>query len=190
MLEFSGGKNLKQITKELITAFDQDEIETKAQIEIDKIPLQDQTPALIEDAKKEAQEQLILEASTTFNGELNGYLDNVRKQHEQIIDSVNIDTVIKSEWETTSVDKANEIIKDFTEYLEANKDEIKALSIFYNQPYNRRDITFKMIKDVMEKLQLEKPLLAPDYVWEAYTTLEEVKKYTTQRRVNCFDFLN
>jgi type I restriction enzyme R subunit len=175
LLAFSGGKNLKQITKELITAFDQDEIETKAQLEIDKIPKQDQTPALLEEAKKNAQEQLILEASKTFNGELNGYLDNVRKQHEQIIDSHNIDTVTKSEWDTTSVDSATEIIKDFTEYLEINKDEIKALSIFYNQPYNRRDITFTMIKDVMEKLQLEKPLLAPDYVWDAYATLEEVK---------------
>lgn len=172
LLEFSAGKDLKQITKELITAFDQDEIETKAQIEIDKISVQDQTTALIEDAKKNAQEQLILEASKTFNGELNDYLDNVRKQHEQIIDSVNIDTVTKSEWETTSVDKATEIVKDFTEYLEANKDEIKALSIFYNQPYSRRDITFKMIKEVMEKLQLEKPLLSPDDVWDAYITLD------------------
>ncbi|WP_289064187.1 DEAD/DEAH box helicase family protein [uncultured Zobellia sp.] len=175
LLEFSGGKNLKQITKELITAFDQDEIETKAQLEIDKIPVQDQTPALKEDAFGKAQEELILEASKTFNGELNDYLDNVRKQHEQIIDSVNIDTVTKSEWETTSVDKATEIVKDFTEYLEANKDEIKALSIFYNQPYNRREITFKMIKDVMEKLQLEKPLLAPESIWNAYASLEDVK---------------
>jgi type I restriction enzyme R subunit len=175
LLAFSGGKNLKQITKELITAFDQDEIETKAQLAFDKIPKQDQTPALLADAKKNAQEQLILEASKTFNGELNGYLDNVRKQHEQIIDSHNIDTVTKSEWDTTSVDNATEIIKDFTQYLEINKDEIKALSIFYNQPYNRRDITFTMIKDVMEKLQLEKPLLAPESIWDAYATLEEVK---------------
>ncbi|MCX2681460.1 DEAD/DEAH box helicase family protein [Galbibacter sp. EGI 63066] len=175
LLEFSCGKNLKQITKELITAYDQDAIDEKAQVEINKIPEQDRTPALVEEAKKKAQEQLILEAGTTFNGELNDYLENVRKQHEQIIDSVNIDTVIKSEWDTTSVDKAKEIIQDFTEYLEANKDEIKALSIFYNQPYNRRNITFNMIKDIMEKLRLEKPLLVPDYVWEAYTQIEDVK---------------
>lgn len=175
LLELTGGKNLKQITKELITAFDLDAIDSKAQIEIDKIPVEAQTPVLIEIAKKQAQEQLILEASKTFNGELNNYVENVRKQHEQIIDSVNIDTIIKSEWDTTSIDKAKEIIKDFTEYLEVNKDEIKALTIFYNQPYNRRNITFKMIQDVMEKLQLEKPLLAPDYVWDAYATLEEVK---------------
>jgi len=175
LLEFSGGKNLKQITKELIAAYDQDAIDTKAQSEIDKVPLLDRTPALIETAKKNAQDALITEAASTFNGVLKEYLENVRKQHEQIIDSVNIDTVTKSEWDTTSVDKATQTVKDFSEYLEANKDEIKALSIFYNQPYNRRNITFNMIKEVMEKIKLEKPTLAPDYVWEAYTQLEKVK---------------
>ncbi|WP_417889159.1 DEAD/DEAH box helicase family protein [Xanthomarina gelatinilytica] len=171
LLELSGGKNLKQITKELITAYDADAIEERAQLEIAKTPLQDQTPALLEAARKKAQEHLVLEASKTFNGQLNEYLDNVRKQHEQIIDSINIDTVTKSEWETTSVDNAQQTIQDFTAYLEANKDEIQALSIFYNQPYNRRNITFTMIKEVMEKLQLEKPQLTPDYVWDAYVTL-------------------
>lgn len=175
LLEFSGGKNLKQITKELITAYDKDAIETKAQIEIDKIPIEERTPADIERSRNVAQEQLILEASKTFNGELNNYLENVRKQHEQIIDTHNIDEVIKSEWDTTSIDKAKEIIQDFKAYLEANKDEIKALSIFYNQPYNRRNITFKMVKEVMEKINLEKPMLAPDYVWDAYTSIENIK---------------
>lgn len=175
ILELSKGKNLKQITKELITAFDQDAINEKAQPEIDKIPIEDRTPTRVEETKKKAQEKLINEASKTFNGEFNDYLENVRKIHEQIIDHVNIDTVTKSEWDTNSVDKAKAIVKDFNAYLEANKDEIKALSIFYNQPYNRREITFKMIKEVMEKMKLEKPLLAPDYVWDAYTQVEEVK---------------
>lgn len=175
ILEFSGGKNLKQITKELITAFDPDAIEGKAEELIRDIPKEERTPAHYEEAKKEAQENLALEAAKTFNGELNNYLENVRKEHEQIIDHINIDTVTKSEWEKTSVDKAQEVVKDFNEYLEANKDEIKALSIFYNQPYQRREITFKMIQEVMEKIRLDKPNLAPDYVWEAYTSLEDVK---------------
>ena len=175
LLEYSGGKNLKQITKELINAFDQDTIDNIAQIEIDKIPVQDQTPALIDHAKKKAQEALALEAAKTFNGDLNNYLENVRKIHEQIIDTINIDTVTKSEWDTTSVDKAKELVEDFSAYLEEHKDEIKALSIFYNQPYNRRSITFKMIQDVMSKLKMEKPTLAPHHVWDAYTTIEEVK---------------
>ena len=32
-----------------------------------------------------------------------------------------------------------------------------------------------MIKEVFDKLTLEKPMLAPDYVWNAYATLEDVK---------------
>lgn len=175
LLKLSESKDLKQITKELITAYNQDEIENQAQIEIDKVPVEDRTPTLIDEAKKTAQEKLVRQAASTFNGELNDYLENVRRKHEQIIDSVNIDKVTKSEWDTTSVDKATAIVKDFNEYLELHKDEIKALSIFYNQPYNRREITFKMIKEVFDKLTLEKPLLATDYVWNAYTALEDVK---------------
>jgi len=175
LLEHSGGKNLKQITKELLTAFDEDAIEAKTQELVAKIPLEDRTPQAYDNSRKEAQEVLITQAATTFNGALNNYVDNVRKQHDQIIDSVNIDTVTKSEWDTTSVDKATEIVKGFSAYLSLHKDEITALSIFYNQPYNRRNITFKMIQEVFEKLTMEKPLLAPDYVWEAYKTLEDVK---------------
>jgi hypothetical protein len=50
-----------------------------------------------------------------------------------------------------------------------------ALSIFYNQPYRMRDLTFKMIKDLFEQMKMDKPLLAPHYVWEAYSQLEDVK---------------
>ncbi|WP_423819201.1 type I restriction-modification enzyme R subunit C-terminal domain-containing protein [Salinimicrobium sp. TIG7-5_MAKvit] len=175
ILEFSGGKNLKQITKELISAFDPDAIENGAQELIKDIPQAERTPAQYEEAKKEAQEKLALEAAKTFNGQLNDYLENVRKEHEQIIDHINIDTVTKSEWEKTSVDQAKETVQNFSQYLEANKDEIRALSIFYNQPYQRRDITFKMIQDVMEKLRMDKPTLAPDNVWNAYAAVEDVK---------------
>lgn len=172
LLEYSSGKNLKQITKELINAFDPDEVEKIAQIRVDTIPIQDRTPALLEEAKKEAQQELIRQAAVTFNGQLNDYIENVRREHEQIIDHINTDTVTKSEWDSFTTEKATETIRDFTEYLEKNKDEIQALSIFYNQPYNRRSITFKMIKEVMEKIKLEKPLLAPDYVWNAYAAVE------------------
>ena len=175
LLEQTGGKNLKQITKELITAFDPDAIEASAQKWIDAVPEVDRTPALVEEAQAKAQQELIRQAASTFNGTLNDYLENVRREHEQIIDHINIDAVTKSEWDKTSTDKAQTIIRDFEAYLEANKDEIKALSIFYDQPYQRRDITFKMIKEIKEKIKLEKPTLAPAYVWNAYAAVEEVK---------------
>ena len=175
LLEFSGGKNLLQIAKELITAYDQDEIDDKAQREIAQIPEQDRTPALIDKAKETAQEELIRQAASTFNGELNHYLDNIRREQEQFMDYGHIDTITKSEWDRTSVDKAKTIVKEFSDYLELHKDEIKALSIFYDQPYHRREITFKMVKEVMDKIRLEKPMLAPDSIWDAYATLGETE---------------
>lgn len=171
LLDYSKGKNLKQMAKELLSAFDKDEIEEKAKLIIEAIS----TPAIVEQAQKEAQKQLIDTAAATFNGKLNDYIEKVRQEHEQIIDSHNLDTVTKSEWDKTSGDKAAVIVKDFSDYLEAHKDEIKALTIFYNQPYNRRNITFKMIKEVFQALKLDKPTLAPDYVWAAYSQLENVK---------------
>jgi type I restriction enzyme R subunit len=75
----SKGKNLKQITKELLNAFDSDEIARKAKTKIEKIPIQDRTPDLEHKAQIEAQEELILQAAKTFNGKLNTYIENVRK---------------------------------------------------------------------------------------------------------------
>ena len=173
VLQFSDGKNLKQITKDLLEAFDPDAIETTAL----ELKAKEGLPSM-ELAVEKAQQQLKAKATVTFNGELNNYLENVRRVHEQIIDSINLDKVSKAEWDTTSVDKAKEIVTDFSAYLQEHKDEIKALSIFYNQPYRRRSITFKMIKEVMEKLRMDKPLLAPEYVWEAYKTVDSTTSTT------------
>ena len=175
VLEFSKGKNLKQITKELLTAYDQDAIEKRAKEKIEQLPKSKQTPQKEEEAKKEAQDELILEASSTFNGKLNDYLEKVRKTHDQIIDARNLDEVHKAEWDSYTNEKAEEIVKDFSHYLQEHKDEIEALSIFYNQPHNRKEITFKMIQELFDTLKADKPLLAPTYVWEAYSTIESVK---------------
>ena len=175
LLEYSKGKNLKQIIKELLNAYDPDEIEQKAKEKVAALPPLERTSAAAENAKKEAQQELIRQAAETFNGPLNDYVENVRREHEQIIDHINIDTVTKSEWDSFTTEKADKTIKDFTGYLEQHKNEIQALSIFYNQPYQRRDITFTMIKEVLEKLKLEKPLLAPNYVWNAFAAIEKVQ---------------
>jgi len=144
--------NLKQISKELLSTFDKDEIEEKAKPIIEAIPILARTPEKEEQARKQDQKEMINKAASSFNGKLNDYIEKVRIEHEQIIDSHNIDKVTKAEWDTTSVDKAKEIVKDFSEYLEANQDEIKTPTVFYKQPYNRRNITFKVIKEVFDKL--------------------------------------
>jgi type I restriction enzyme R subunit len=169
--EHTGGKNLKQITKDLLNAYDPDTIQ--------KHKTQNKC-----ETTQQAQTQLQNIASNSFNGEMANYLDNVRKQLEQIIDSVNIDTIIKSEWNTTTHDNAQQLITDFKTYIEQNKDEIQALSIYYNQPNNRRHITFKMCQEILEILELNKPKLAPLNVWQAYETLGKVKNQTPKNELS------
>jgi len=45
---------------------------------------------------------------------------------------------------------------DFKDFLEEHKDEIKALSIYYSQPYRRRDVTYQMIKEVFDLVVAQK----------------------------------
>lgn len=174
-VEITGGKTLNQTTRELLNAFDPDLIENKTQALVNAVTISEQTPAKIDQCRNEARAALSLRAAETFTGELKQYIENVRKVHEQVIDSVNTDKILRSEWDSFTKDKAAEVVKSFKAYIEAHKNEIVALSIFYDQPYRRRELTFAMIKDLLRKLKVEKPLLAPHYVWEAYAQLEDVK---------------
>jgi type I restriction enzyme R subunit len=167
--EKAKGKTLSETVKDLLNAYNPDKIEEKAEY------LKRENPEITKNQAHEmAKENLSKIASSIFNGELNGFIENVRKVHEQIIDTVNIDNVTKAQWGKESVDKAREIVNDFSMYMKQHKDEIIALSIFYNQPYRLRELTSSMVKDVLEKLKMDKPLLAPLYVWQAYEQLEEV----------------
>ncbi|AKB85407.1 DEAD/DEAH box helicase family protein [Methanococcoides methylutens] len=167
--EKAGGKDLSEAIRDLFSAYNPDIIEARAAGIRQLEPQMDE-----QEAQKQAQQELIDVARSTFSGELNEYIENVRRVHEQIIDTVNVDKVLRAEWDKDAVVKADELISDFKAYLEANKDEITALRIFYNQPFNRRDVTFTMVKEVLEKLKLEKPYLAPSRVWKAYEQLEKV----------------
>jgi type I restriction enzyme, R subunit len=174
--ELSGGKSIHTIVKDLLGAYDPDVIEVKQKEIMKQIPYEEITSVTNEECKQKAMEELALIASSNFNGEMNEYIENVRKIHEQIIDTINIDTVTKSEWDSFTEKKAREIIGDFKTYIEENKDEIIALSIFYDQPFRRKELTFKMVKDLLVTINLNKPLLAPHYVWEAYSRIEQVKE--------------
>ena len=169
--EKADGKSVSQVVKELLNAFNPDvleEIETKVRNE-----KAGAAPIEIEAAIKAETEKLQNEAARVFTGELNEYIENVRKAHEQKIDLANPDEVINVGWDKDNSKKANELIASFTEWMQQNKDELLALQIFYNQPFRRRELTYTMIKDVLEKLQNEKPNLAPMNIWRAYEALEQ-----------------
>lgn len=163
------GTPINQIALNLLNAHNPDLIEETTKSILAEIPSLPES-----EARKRAQSQLIEIARNPFSGKLNDFIENVRRVHEQIIDTVNLDTVTRAEWNEDAQEKAQYIIEDFTEFLETNKDEIAALSIFYNQPYRMREITYRMIKEVLKKLKQTRPRLALPRVWKAYEQLKKV----------------
>lgn len=169
--EKAGGKSVSQVVKELLNAFNPDvleEIESKVRTE-----MAGAAPVEIETEIITQTEKLQNEAAKVFTGELNEYIENVRKALEQKIDLANPDEVIHVGWDKDNIAANTARIGEFKQWMEANKEELMALQIFYNQPFRRRELTHTMIKDVLEKLKQEKPSLAPLNVWRAYEALEQ-----------------
>ena len=169
--EKANGKSVSQVVKDLLNAFNPDvieELENKAFLKNVNLSTED-----IEKAKKHEIEKFRNEAAKVFTGELNEYLENVRKAHEQKIDTSNPDEVITADWDKDNKEKAEKLVTEFTEWMFRHKDELTALQIFYNQPFRRRELTFKMIQELLEILVNDKPTLSPINVWRAFETLEK-----------------
>jgi len=169
--EKANGKSVSQVVKELLNAFNPDVLE---HIESNvRAEMAGAAPVEIEAAIKTKTESLQNEAAKVFTGELNEYIENVRKAHEQKIDLANPDEVMHVGWDKDNANKAKELITNFSAWMQQHKDELMALQIFYNQPFRRRELTYTMIKEVLERLQNDKPTLAPMQVWRAYEALEQ-----------------
>ena len=171
--EHAGGASIHHVVQQLLSAHDPDNLKNAETI-IRK-DLQGQAPVVIEAAIQQEKQRIADEATKVFhNPELRNYILEVRKKYDQIIDGINIDEITNIGWVKDQEAAAELTISNFTAWIEANKDEITALQIFYGQPYRRRELTFKMIKELYDKIRLEQPLLDPINVWRSYEKLKEV----------------
>ena len=166
------GKTIANVVKQLLNAYDPDTVESvRTTVQSDKKGF---PPAEIESAIKAEQQQMVEQAVAVFhNPDLRDFITDVRKKYDQIIDTLNQDTITKSGWVKDIEAEAQQTVQDFKAWIEAHKDEITALQLFYGQPYQRRELTYKMIKELSQKLVLDKPNLAPMQVWKAYQKLED-----------------
>ncbi|MBP6824700.1 MAG: DEAD/DEAH box helicase family protein, partial [Acidobacteria bacterium] len=170
--EKAGGKTINEIVKGLLNAYNPDTLdELQAQVTSAAPALSE---AEIAAAVQEKQSALIEAAAEVFTGEFNGFIENIRKVHEQLIDTINPDRLVKVGWDADNQDKANTLISDFQAWIAAHRDEITALQIFYNQPFRRRELTYAMIRNLLDALKADRPAPAPLQVWRAYEQLEEV----------------
>jgi type I restriction enzyme R subunit len=170
--ENANGFTINQVVKQLLHTYDPDvnqQIETSV-----RGAMRGFAPKEIEKAITVEQNKLIEQAVAVFhNPDLRDFIIDIRKKYDQIIDVVNIDTITKMGWVKDHAESSALVIEDFKTWISSHKDEITALQIFYAQDYRHRTFTYKMIKDLCEKLKTEKPLLAPLAVWKAYEQLEK-----------------
>jgi type I restriction enzyme R subunit len=168
----ANGQTITQVVRKLLNAYDPDvlyRIEENA-----KERLIGEAPMKIDTAIEQAKQHLVDQAVDIFNNpDLRNYIIDVRKKYDQVIDHINIDEVTKIGWVKDQDTAAELTISYFTSWIEAHKDEVTALEIFYDQPYRRRELTYSMIKDLSEKLKTEQPMLAPLNVWKAFEQLKQ-----------------
>ena len=167
----AGGLELTQLVGQLFAAIDADNIEAKA-LELAGLAI-DRDPG--DDKRQQAQVQLVGAAARVLTGELVELIDSIRRDKEQTIDHETIDTLLGAGWEKSMAGNAQTIADEFADYLKSNQDNIAALTIFFSQPYRRRELSFDLIQQVLDKLKTDKPKLAPLYVWHAYRQLDDYK---------------
>jgi type I restriction enzyme R subunit len=166
--EAAGGLSLSDIVRNFVDAIDTDRIEEVATQEAKGAEPTDEMRA-------SARDKLVGKAANVFTGPLINLIDGIRREKEQTIDHDNLDTLTEAGWSGDAKENAEALSKDFAAYLEEHRDQIEALSIFYSQPARRSEVTYAMIKAVLDALKTDRPKLAPLRVWRAYALLDEYK---------------
>ncbi len=164
--EAAHGKSLIKITNELIDTVDQDKQMEKAREMFD-------VEAPSDEQIEKAIEELTTEACIVFDDPaFRNILIEIKKLQYQIIDTVSQDAIISAELDTGQAKKA---VQSFREFMEANKDEVLALQIIYNQPYDKRHLTYEMIRNLSNTMKKPPYNLKTEYVWRAFEQLEKDK---------------
>ena len=70
--------------------------------------------------------------------------------------------------------KAKSLVESWIQYIDENKYEITAIQMLYSHPKSVT-ITFKVIKELAERIKRPHPTLTVDVLWNAYLALEPTK---------------
>ena len=117
--------------------------------------------------------------------ELRDEIESSRREREQLIDHINLDQVTFSGFSEQAEAQAKAVIQTFADYIRQHKEEIAALGYFYQQPYQRRALTFDMIEELHERLSRPPLMLTTERLWNAYARVQvsQVKGATSRRQL-------
>ena len=169
------GISAGELSQQLLDAFDFDVQVSHAGIVLDGEEPTEEQKICLEQAKKELVQKAV---EPFYNSDIRTYIEDVRKNHEQIIDNVNIDKVVNVGFDVDVQAKADNVIHSFQSFIEENKDEIIALRIIYDQRYKECSMAIEKLKALYEKLKSK--CITVEQLWDCYAIKqpEKVKKGT------------
>lgn len=160
MFEAEVGAPAGTVAGNLLNAFDEDVITEHAR------RIGGATDPSEEDCKK-AQKELLKAAVEPFHvPEVREFIENVRRSHDQIIDNVNLDSVIFAGFDAQQEENVNKVLSSFRTFIEENKDEIVALRIIYDAAYKDRPMMIEKLKELYEKLKSQG--ITVERLWDCY----------------------
>jgi len=169
----SGGIPVGELGKALITALNPDAIVQAALATAKSKGITRTEDTLLPQEIEAARAERVAAACAPFDRpELRDEIENSRRECEQIIDHVNLDQVTFSGFSEQAENQAKAVIQAFADYVKQHKDEIAALSFFYEQPYQRQTLTFDMIEDLHEHLSKPPLMLTTERLWSAYARVQ------------------
>lgn len=149
-----------RVAEQLLDAFDEDVIAQKAQADFD-------TTSPTPEQLTQSQKALIAQAITPFlSPEARDYMENVRRNHDQIIDNVNLDTVLFAGFDVQQEANAERAIQTLRDFIAENRDEIIALRILYDRRYKDRPMAISRLKALYEKLKAKG--VTVERLWDCY----------------------
>lgn len=169
----SDGVSVGALGKRLVEALDQDAIVNEAIANAAAKGITRSEDTLTPEEIQAVRDARVAEACKPFdNPDLRERIESARRDNEQIIDHINPDSVTFSGFSEQAEAQARQAIQTFAEYIKEHKDEIAALSFFYDQPYQRRSLTIDMIEELHESLSRPPLLLTTEKLWNAYARVQ------------------
>ena len=182
----SGGRAVGELGKALISALDPDAIVEAALVTAKSKGITRDEDSLLPEEIAAARDARVAVACAPFDKpELRDEIESARREREQIIDHLNLDQVTFSGFSEQAEAQAKAVIQSFSDYIRQHKDEIAALSFFYQRPYKRRALTFEMIEGLHERLIRPPLMLTTERLWNAYARVRasQVKGATSRRQL-------
>ena len=165
------GASAGTVAQRLLDAFDDDVIAAKAGV----VLAEEREPTEREQALLDEVQSALIKAAVEpfFNPDVRDFIENVRRSHEQIIDSVNPDTVTFVGFASDRQGNADMVLGNFKAFLEKHKDEIIALNIIYDSRYKDRPLTIEKLQALYAKLQAER--ITVERLWDCYAIRQPEK---------------